>query len=418
MSIHLNTHKIVDTYCAVSSSTKKFRLSRNLVVNAMKMGKAKDKNFLYKLIYASLISIDGYATPLTDNYKDKLFVKISRMIDAYNSKYGDDWDVVLSLNDHLAYTYTITFVHIYREQEIRNSAGRCHLMRDLVIGHTFYVNNSTVKVTYPMGTRLSLLPKELGSGYMHSHLSSRKSESVEVVNDYFDLYSFCTGTGTDVEMLLTEINSERFDAEKFELYLYTVDTLAGWESTEGGPYINMSQMSDSGANSYSPTENTGNHVLNLFTDTMTRNNRQSIPLDFYISADNTYKIKRNDKTTAAIRNFMIRRSASESNKYLVKYDRATSNWFSVIETKKRPESIITYTLSNTLAGSYFYYGGKQIKFKVIGEDNRGLIEVKIEEFTIHPQDLNYVCTQLENRLYQACVRLSRIEKSQSQGINT
>lgn len=170
-------------------------------------------------------------------------------------------DVFLSLteslnnvfDDNWCYTFTAGFrlpvIHIKIEDfEIQNSIGEKHPIKDLFIrliidgiGDNYIFFNPQI-----YGFRTTLTNKENQSGYMHSHINTA-SECLDVLarnsENFFCVrtfgYSFCLG-GSEVRDLMSVINSNPYNKDILELFLYTLKDVFKWESLEGVPYKRIS----------------------------------------------------------------------------------------------------------------------------------------------------------------------------------
>lgn len=124
---------------------------------------------------------------------------------------------------------------------IINSRGERHDIKDLYTKLTYSHINKTFD-GYVDGTRMSITNSELNGNYAHSHLPSISKSNVGAFN------GFCLGRST-LSMLLSDLATLEMVENKLEdvklrfmLVLMELENYLQWESLEGGPYRQMSNI--------------------------------------------------------------------------------------------------------------------------------------------------------------------------------
>lgn len=171
--------------------------------------------------------------------------------------------------------FDFNFLVKYPEVTITNSKGRSHNIKDLYFLFSFDTgckahkygwydgeNNLTLRVN-PVGetdtlittdepdasfiisehcisdslsgARETLSPIEYNKGYAHSHLTSRSRPSG------FTVFGKCCLGHGEIRNTLAFLQAE-FTSELLTLFLFQLDAYSKWESLEGGPHINMSNL--------------------------------------------------------------------------------------------------------------------------------------------------------------------------------
>jgi hypothetical protein len=119
----------------------------------------------------------------------------------------------------------------FPEVEVRNGHSS-HKIIDLFVRLHFSPNHTQLQGV-PTGRRLTVTEPEIMCHYGHSHL-------------HYGTWSwsvFCLGN-TSLSMLVGEFRSETIDPDKFVVFLHWLGEYVAWESTDGGPYVRMSQITD------------------------------------------------------------------------------------------------------------------------------------------------------------------------------
>lgn len=122
------------------------------------------------------------------------------------------------------------YIHI-PEVTITNSRKDTHLIKDLYLKIT--VSAKGLIQFGIQGLRATVSIDEYYAGYAHSHL-----HTFDPRNIFFD--TFCTGTGEINQILL--LLSRSFSEVNFTLFCLHLKNFIAWESIEGTPYRNMTDV--------------------------------------------------------------------------------------------------------------------------------------------------------------------------------
>ena len=123
------------------------------------------------------------------------------------------------------YKLTIHFPEII----IRNSKGRKHTITNLYVA--FFFNELMEHTSGWHGIRGTLSLEEAASGYSHSHLS----------RSCWSWSGFCLGSG-EVTNIYADLIAAKFNPDTFRKAMLALLSYVEWESLEGGPYIQMSDI--------------------------------------------------------------------------------------------------------------------------------------------------------------------------------
>lgn len=409
MNIDISKDTFVDNW----EGTDSYNL-RKLVYNGMMMGKAKDKAWLTKILNHRqvTISVGDYTIDDHGNRRINYIKRIMHTVDAFNAKFEDDWDVVVMVNDHGL--IRLCFTHLYREVEITNSQFLKHKIKDLLVvfrwrcqNYNTPIKNMSMVIT---GTRFTVTPKEIRAGYLHSHIPSKNAISNGIVSwNLFDTSSFCLGNSSETRNVIDDMMSD-FHPEKLQLFLYLMDTYVSWESLEGNPHVKMAKMTDRGKQTYNVR-----YLDDLFEAFKNHIDYYNNPLDLdYFIKDGRFKINRTDKTLSKLREIFMDRY-DDWKQHLVKQDVSNGSYYAYGEELNFD---CTHTLGPQLSRKYFYYNGEKMKVKIdfsevpFNKMKQAQLqnEININDYSLHPQFIEHVITELEQRLYQRAIKVSRIAK--------
>lgn len=128
----------------------------------------------------------------------------------------------------------------FPDYNIRNRDNDFHTIKELYIIISLYIENNRLCIRDIRGFRGKITVTEWYGDYWHSHLRWSKGGS--------EPRSFCLG-GSEISMLKSRINdslhrnceTEALRHEVTSLYLH-MDTLAKWESLEGGPHRRIKNL--------------------------------------------------------------------------------------------------------------------------------------------------------------------------------
>jgi hypothetical protein len=360
-----------------------YRLNRplpDLIRNATLMGYHKSPKFIEFLVNK------GYTfSGIQDENKVS---NLLRAIALFEEKYGDNVDLQWIKDGNR--NYAPVFKVVYPKFNITNSQGQSHQIRDLFVLHRFsYSSFGTFTIKRPEGGRLSKTVEEIVSHYQQSHLTRHS----EWIKDPFHATDFCLGNDTDVSRMLAEFEAE-LDWDRLELYLYCVDSMVTWESLEGVPFRYISSISNSTSTSVSGFDS--NYADRIIRQIL--NTKIPLDVDFYVK-DNRYKIATNRRasdfikkivldtlTVSGYKRILVTVHPSDCQKYLAMGTTAISNSMEV-EAKDQ----------------YTIFRGKKVYAKVIKEKQEKEKQVSIEDYIIYPKFLDYVCRELEYKIYEKAV---------------
>lgn len=388
-------------------------VARRFVNSARQMGLTKNKNWLQRLIFKRKIAYYNsndslYRVPIShlSNFSEKLF----ELIDVFERKFDDNWDI------HIEYypshdSFEISFLINYEKVTITNSNDQSRELTNLlvVLPISYKTDNDNVYVREIKGTRITLEQDEWYSGYLHSHLSS--INRITGADYVFPVQSFCIGS-EDLSELEIELSVD-FDIEKFELMLYTIDSLVSWESLEGGPHKRMETIISEEDDDEISCSSSIMKDLYVEFKRYTLNELYHLPFDF-VFVNNRYQIKNNSKFMNFVKDSFLQNSNLRrySNNIICK--RGTNGKYYTNRLIQNPDftsgnpSDILKRIKMNGELPFIYIQGKKIHFNInFSETNN---QIDISEYIVYPKFLEYVSEQLESQIYKACVRGSSINK--------
>ena len=362
---------------------------KNILNNATLLGLHKNKKFLERLFDKETIKIRATQS-LSRTDKIKVKADFFKILDLFEAKYKDQADLGFHY-DHDGGYFIPYFKVIYPKFTITNSQGKSHEIRDLFVYHSFKWTNGAVHPYKLEGGRLSKTDLEVTSNYQQSHLSSHSSWKD---NPLYCSY-FCVGGDTDVSRMMAEFEVD-MDFDRYELFLFCVDSMITWESIEGVPFIRMEVVKN--ANNLRVTSSSSNYEDTIYNLILT----EKIPLDvdFYIS-DGIYKIHPNLKASEFIKKLVLRKFTFDKYKSIL-VTRAANTFDNYLQM--RPEGTVATGLNKiTATEEYTIFRGRKIYPKIIKEDRRSQKPISIEEYIVYPKFLENVIRKLESRIYEKAV---------------
>lgn len=367
-------------------------LFSKLLHNAMLMNTHKDPVFLNKLMDLGIIRLKKQSTAkISQTYRNEFF----KFLSLFEEKYKDNFDLGFTYKENHYYPH---FRVIYPEFVISNSENETHTIKDLLVIHPILLTNGHVFTGRPLGGRLSMTDLEIRSGYLQSHLGSR---SFWYQNPFNYISEFCVGGDTDVSRMLAEFEID-IDWDRYELYLFCVDSMVTWESLEGVPYIKMRTIQECITNKVNTHANSD--VLKVVNTII----HEGIPLNlnFYIE-NNRFKIRPDEKADSLIRQVVLNKFLPQHYKrILVTRKPNTFDYF--LEMRGSYElNQSFYPIQNKEA--YILFRGRKVYPRILKEDKRLNKPVKLEDHIIHPNFLKDVLEQLECRIYEKAITKSRIK---------
>lgn len=358
---------------------------KRILNNATLMGLHKNKKFLATLFDKYYITMVGHRS----SNKEKVKADFFAIIDLFEAKYKDQADLGFHYDEDHALMIPY-FKVIYPEFTITNSQGRSHVIKDLIVCHTFRFANNCVYPYQLYGTRLSKTHLEVLSGYNQSHLPSQK----DWPNMPFYCNRFCIGSDTDVSRMLAEFEVE-MDLDRYELFLFCVDSMVTWESLEGVPYIRMETITNAGSNRVTGvSENFVDRVIKTIIE-------EKLPLDvdFYVD-EGIYKILPNEKAGEFVKKIVMRKIQFEDSKRIL-VSRVPNTYDNYLMMKS--DSSLAKSTSKINSPDYIIFRGKKVYPRIIKEDSRTQVATTIEDYIVYPKFLKNVIRKLEYRIYEKAV---------------
>ena len=365
---------------------------KHILNNATLLGLHKNKKFLERLFDKETIKIRG-TQGLSRTDKTKVKTDFFKILDLFEAKYKDQADLGFHFDYDGGY-FIPYFKVIYPKFTITNSHGRSHEIRDLFVYHSFKWTNGAVHPYKLEGGRLSKTDLEITSAYQQSHLGSHSSWKS---NPFYCSY-FCVGGDTDVSRMMAEFEVD-MDIDRYELFLFCVDSMVTWESLEGVPFIRMEVVKN--ANSLRVSTSNPIYVDTIYNLILA----EKIPLDvdFYVS-DGVYKIHPNLRASDFIKKLVLRKLTFDKYKSIL-VTRQANTFDNYLQM--RPEGAVATGLNKiTATEEYTIFRGRKIYPRIIKEDRRNQKPISIEDYIVYPNFLENVIRKLECRIYEKAVAKS------------
>jgi hypothetical protein len=362
-----------------------------IVHNAMLMNTHKDKDFLQFLFDKGRLHFERHNNP-----SQKAINEFYKLLDLFEAKYKGFYDLGFTYDGLDFYPY---FKVLYPEFTITNSHGDSHKIKDLVVIHQVAYNPNNgghIYTKHPMGGRLSKTKLEIAAQYQQSHLSGHS----EWNKNPFYVSSFCVGGDTDVSRMIAEFEVE-MDWDRYELYLFCVDSMITWESLEGVPYRKMRDIKNALNNKVTSANQ---NQVNTLVDRIIKD-KMPLNLDFYIDKG-LYRIRPNEKADEFVKNLVLQ--WFDFNKYkfiLVSRVPNTFNEFLQMKAEQATEQQFNITVPN----QYTLFRGKKVFAKLIKENTRNEPVVPLQNLIVYPNFLKDVLSQLESRIYSKAVIKSGVK---------
>lgn len=397
---------------------------RNRLHEMSKKGLIKSKRTLNWLFDKNLIcsvnntTVDSANADIVPQRKAEFFI----MYDIMERKYkADEWDIKLTFSPSYE-KYFIHFIIHYPEVHISNSAGLERTLHDLVMCLCVDFHTGPVThINYFTGTRLSLAHDEWHSGYCQSHLSSFAGRTTNF-NDIMTPSTLCTGS-SDLSELQMELASD-FDADRFELMLYTLDSTIAWESLEGGPHFNMRDIVMQ--ENINRAGNLDSRDKKRFMEYLYKELQTaftSAPFN-YMYSDGRIRIK-NDKAFADIVKRMVMFPTYSTDikdyfRYVVVKRGTDNNYYFNLDLIQSSQTINPFDELKRLKKDeskefYTYINGRRIDFSMYNPQEVSTDDISY--YIIHPEIASYVIEQLEYHIQEACIKLSGAYRLQNSSSN-
>jgi len=362
---------------------------KTILNNASLLGLHKSKKFLTRLFNNGIIRIKGMQGISSAN-KTIVKTQFFAILDLFEAKYKDQADLGFHYDQSEGY-FVPYFKVLYPKYTITNSQGRTHEIRDLFVYHSFKWTNGAVHPYKLEGGRFSKTDLEITSAYQQSHLGSHSSWTS---NPFYCSY-FCVGGDTDVSRMMAEFQLD-MDIDRYELFLFCVDSMVTWESLEGVPFIRMEVVKN--ANNLKVMSSSSTHEQTIYNTILA----EKIPLDvdFYI-AEGIYRIQPNLRASEFIKKIVLRTLSFNAYKSIL-VTRAANTFDQYLQMK--PEGAATTNLNRIVATEeYTIFRGRKIYPKIIKEDRRNQKPISIEDYIVYPNFLENVIRKLESRIYEKAV---------------
>ena len=356
---------------------------KQVLNNASLMGLHKNKKFLQRLFDKNILTIDG----APDNLR-KLKLDFFKILNLFEEKYKGQAD--LGFYQVVNNQFTPYFKVLYPKFTITNSQGRTHEIRDLFVYHSFKFSNGSLHPYKLEGGRFSKTDLEILSSYQQSHLGSHSSW----VSNPFYCSHFCVGGDTDVSRMLAEFEVE-MDFDRYELFLFCVDSMITWESLEGVPFIRMEVVEKTG--SFRVTNSNVNYENAVIANII--DNKIPLDVDFYVS-EGLYKIRPNLRASDFIKKIVLDCfDFNIAKTILVSRVPNTYDQFQQMKVGKD----VAQKMNKITVTDYTIFRGKKIYPKIIKKDARKEVSISIENYIVYPKFLENVITKLESRIYEKAV---------------
>ena len=366
-------------------------LFKKRIHNAMLMGSHRNKKFLQWLFDNKYLYFYNDA-----EVNQRSTSEFFKLLDLFEAKYKENWDLgfeYIGGNDFRPYLKVI-----YPKFTITNTANESHLIKDLIVIHKigFSDRSNSIYTYQPQGGRLSKTKLEIASGYQQSHLPSHSGWR----DLPFNTETFCVGGDTDVSRMIAEFEVE-MDWDRYELYLFCIDSMITWESLEGAPYRRMSTVKHA-LNSRVTSVNSNN--VRDIVDCIIMN-KVPLDVDFYVD-QGLFRIKPNERANQFIKTIILREfNFTKYRSMLVTRVPNTFDEFLQLKAENQPGADYEIVAKS----HYTIFRGEKVFAKKIKEDSRNEKPTPIEEYIVYPKLLKDVLKQLESRIYSKAVTKSGIK---------
>jgi hypothetical protein len=362
-----------------------------IVHNAMLMNTHKDKDFLQFLFDKGRLHFERQNNP-----NQKAINEFYKLLNLFEAKYKGFYDLGFTYDGLDFYPY---FKVLYPEFTITNSHGDSHKIKDLVVIHQVAYNTNNgghIYTKHPMGGRFSKTKLESAAAYQQSHLRGHGDWR----HQPFYVSSFCVGGDTDVSRMIAEFEVE-MDWDRYELYLFCVDSMITWESLEGVPYRKMRDIKNALNNKV--TSANQSYINTLVNRVL--NDKITLDVDFYIEKG-LYRIRPNERANEFVKNLVLQCFTFDKYKTIL-VSRVPNTFREFLQMKADQQSEKDFDV--TAHSEYTIFRGKKVFAKLIKEDKRNEPIVPLENLIIYPNFLKDVLSQLESRIYSKAVTKSGVK---------
>ena len=364
---------------------------RILVHNAVLMGLHYNRKWLTWMFKSRRITVK--VSPGSDRAIEHILVSLFKLMDIFEAKYGDKCDFSLHYDSSQS-RYVPIFKVIYDDFVIRNSRSRQHTIKGLFVIHHFEYREEHLRPKRMFGGRIKKNILEVASAYQQSHLTSVNSNTY--LSNPFYSSQFCIGGDTDVSRMLAEFKVD-MDYDRYELFLYTVDSMVQWESLEGIPYIKMEVIENSLSGIV--TSSSTREEMDLFNYLL----KKEIPLDFdYYISEGTYKIKPNRKASDVLKEAVLKAFRFNTYKGILVTTVDNKTFVQMRADGEILQQQYKFDHKGKQA-AYTIFRGQKIYPKILSIDTRHQQKVSIEDYIIYPKFLENVIRKIESRIYEKAV---------------
>jgi hypothetical protein len=225
----------------------------------------------------------GNEAAFTEHIQSRISGWLSYIENTYEPVTGQYFEVPT----HLTINDVYIVIH-FPESTISNSEGESLLIKDMFTKTKLFPNGTIGTSLY--GARSTYTIAEMTTGYIHSHLKSIKWKELQnSPTSRITFGNFCLGE-SDLITFMQLYNGNQ-DLGNFESYLYMLQTIVSWESTEGGPHI---RMKDTVQKSLDVPDVTTEHCEGVLARLIRIRYEDNCNID-WVFRDNKYTIVDNEK---------------------------------------------------------------------------------------------------------------------------
>lgn len=354
-------------------------LKQKIADRASISGNSRRTGWLYKL------ATKGFLKEVDPSRAVKFAEDIDNMISQLKLHYGERWDFQLLPTENSKFKLVCN-IH-FPEITISNSNDHTHDIKDLFVSFEIFLNSNGVIPGELQGFRTTFTIAEWESRYAHSHLNS-----LPRIQSGFIRRFFCLGDGTSM-VVSRENLMLGYSENRFNMYLFNIDSFVRWESLEGVPYKQLSRIRRANSEVEYHTYTYNQYIL--FDLCLPALEAQPLPLHFY---GNKFKLNTEAFANAlkeiAIDHVLHADSSSFKSILVVEKDGRYLQYNPL--TAERGQGNF-----NPTPNKHFLFRDKEIKLKIITGEEEGGLTASIEDHHIHKDFVNYAKKKFEERIYRA-----------------
>ena len=369
-------------------------------------GKLRNFNWVVEQYKKKRLYIGGHRLNTKDKFDQyRLFVRLVSEI------YENEWDIdfILQIRDHKVEIHIVGPEIHFPAVRITNRIGATgHNIRDLFIKVNLFIDTTSthIKIRGLQGGRSTFTLAEVSSDYAHSHISGHSIHSGYPVPFYSGI---CTGSG-HINDYMAEINGGEVTETNITRFLVQIMSLVAWESTEGGPYrriANITLRTNSGSRFSVYTR----YADDLYTQIINAHkNMEATPDLEFILENGKYKLIDNEKFERFLRYNGTPRGATDSqlSRFICVIDESGQAW----QAGRMPNISDVRLPTNTIP---FVFRGEEKTLVVDGRPEAQSSEATVNRF--HPDYKQYIKQQIEYDINKKSVRKSTIDRYSNQTYN-